>query len=122
MRHGLVRRPRITSGMGRAGCGSMGGIKDNAEQTTHPVGEKRPNAFGVYDMHGNASEWVAGWYGAYPSGPVTEPRGPLTGDGRVARGGSWLHFGVRYCRAVYRSSYRPDDRNFSRGFRLAIAP
>lgn len=99
-----------------------GWCKDNAGETIHPMGEKRPNMFGLFDMHGNVSEWVADWYGAYPVDPVTDPRGSPTGAGRVNRGGSFLSDGVSGCRAARRSSYAPGYRGFYLGFRLAITP
>jgi formylglycine-generating enzyme required for sulfatase activity len=55
------------------------------------VGQKEPNAFGVYDMHGNANEWCWDWYGrdSYASSPINDPRGPATGYSRVSRGGNF---------------------------------
>ena len=85
------------------------------------MGEKRPNAFGLYDMHGNVDEWVEDWYDAYPSGPVTDPHGPFTGTHRVNRGGSYAA-PTRECRAALRYAGSPDYRCDCMGFRLARAP
>jgi formylglycine-generating enzyme required for sulfatase activity len=72
--------------------GDYGWFADNADQKTHPVGQKRPNAWGLYDMHGNVAEWCNDVYdpGYYKNSPPTNPRGPAA-DGReyVLRGGSW---------------------------------
>jgi formylglycine-generating enzyme required for sulfatase activity len=92
---------------------------DNSDMKTHPVGRKRPNAFGLYDMHGNVEEWCQDWHGDYLSEPVTDPVGPATGDGRVHRGGSWSNMDC-FCRSAYRlihnsSDWRVDDI----GFRIA---
>jgi formylglycine-generating enzyme required for sulfatase activity len=61
---------------------------DNAGETTHPVRQKQPNAWGLYDMLGNVWEWTGDWNDAYPA-TVTDPTGPATGSGRVFRGGSY---------------------------------
>lgn len=85
---------------------------------TLPVGSFKPNAWGLYDVHGNVSEWCWDRYGAYPVGPATDPAGPGTGAARVCRGGGWNDF-AKHLRSAYRSSQTPDDVSASRGFRLA---
>ena len=88
------------------------------------VGSYKPNTFGLYDMHGLMWEWCEDWYGTYPLGPITDPKGPPNGEDRVLRGGSHRHYA-----SLARSSYRdgePPSKNrisFSEfGFRLARTP
>lgn len=94
---------------------------DNADRTIHTVGQKRPNVWGLHDMHGNVQEWVADWYGEYPRGAVTDPRGPNTGTRRVLRGGGWFSL-ARLCRAADRGWDSPGYRSNGLGFRLARTP
>ncbi len=85
---------------------------------TTPVGSFQPNAWGLYDMHGNVWEWCQDWYGGYPSEPVTDPLGPASGDSRVVRGGSWLHI-ARGCRCASRDGNWRGGRIDILGLRLA---
>lgn len=93
----------------------------NAGGRTHPVMKKRPNAWGLYDMHGNVWEWCRDWYGPYPAEDVNDPTGPASGSSRVLRGGSWFS-NADMCRSAVRHSLAQDNRNFYLGFRLAATP
>jgi formylglycine-generating enzyme required for sulfatase activity len=99
--------------------GNYAWYNENSEYKKHPVGRKRPNAWGLYDMHGNAWEWCQDWYGDYPLGSVTDPDGPSTGSDRVFRGGHWLSLYASYCRSASRSSINPYNHYEILGFRLA---
>ena len=92
----------------------------NSEHKTHPVGGKRPNTFGLHDMHGNVWEWCQDWYGAYGAKAVDDPSGPTRGSFRVFRGGSWLS-GGRFCRSAYRRIGR-GYRHGRLGLRVARVP
>lgn len=87
-------------------------------QKTVEVGSFKPNGNGLYDIHGNVSEWCWDFYGKYPSGAVKNPSGAENGSARIARGGGWNDFG-KHLRCAYRSSQIPDEPSASRGFRVA---
>jgi len=89
----------------------------NSGGTTHPVGQKLANAWGLYDMHGNVWEWVQDVNGAYASAPFTDPLGPPLGSDRVFRGGAFSS-DARGCRSASRSRTKPERRNVFLGFRL----
>ena len=97
--------------------GDYGWFDGNSDSSTHPVGEKKPNAWGLYDMHGGVYEWCQDWYGDYPSGSATNPTGATSGSDRVLRGGGWFS-GARDCRSAYRSWNTPGFRDSSLGFRV----
>jgi len=92
---------------------------DDGQDKTAPVGSYRPNAWGLYDMHGNVWEWCLDWYtGTLPGGTVRDPVGPSSGTLRVVRGGSW-HLTATFCRSADRSHFVPGFRHL--GFRLALS-
>jgi formylglycine-generating enzyme required for sulfatase activity len=83
-----------------------------------PVGRKAPNAFGLFDMHGNVWEWCLELYGPYGPAPETDPQGPAVGTQRVLRGGAWDRKKLRRTTSTYRSPDAPDGRFFTYGFRV----
>jgi formylglycine-generating enzyme required for sulfatase activity len=97
-----------------------GWFKRNSSDRTHTVGLLEPNAWGLYDMHGNVWECCSDRYGDYPKGAVSDPSGPKVGSDRVYRGGGWPD-GAALCRSASRFGLTPVDRVSSLGFRVALS-
>jgi formylglycine-generating enzyme required for sulfatase activity len=90
---------------------------DDNSNGPQPVGTKKVNPWGLYDMHGNVWEWCSDWYGDYPEGLAVDPSGASAGEYRVSRGGSWF-LTAWYCRSASRNWSTPDYRVGRLGFRL----
>ncbi|MDR3233753.1 MAG: formylglycine-generating enzyme family protein [Planctomycetaceae bacterium] len=104
--------------------GDYAWYNENSKNTTHEVGTKKPNAWNLYDMHGNVFEWCNDWYGNYPSATastaeLTDPIGASSGSYRVRRGGSWL-LSAEDCRSAFRSLNSPDYAGDFIGVRVAL--
>lgn len=98
-------------------------ISSNSAGQTHPIGQKKPNAWGLHDMLGNAYQWTADWYAAdYNSHarPLADPSGPSLGRTRVMRGGAWCTNEKRTRNAFRNGGYAPSARATSFGFRVAL--
>ena len=100
-----------------------GWYNGNSGSNTHPVGQKAPNAWGLYDMHGNVWEWCEDWFHSSYNGAPKDGSAwnSPSGQYRVLRGGSWLH-PPRSCRSAHRHRYNPDLRYIHNGFRLCVSP
>jgi formylglycine-generating enzyme required for sulfatase activity len=100
--------------------GEYAWYKDNSNEQTHPVGQKKPNNLGIYDMSGNVWEWVSDWYDEkyYQKSPHDNPQGSPNGKRRVVRGGSWF-YNDWFNRCTLRARYSPGDRYDLVGFRVA---
>jgi formylglycine-generating enzyme required for sulfatase activity len=95
--------------------------KKNSGGQPHPVGQLKPNAWGLHDMHGNVHEWCLDWFDRnyYKQSPKTDPPGPSSGLARALRGGDWSSLDW-YCRCASRSLSSPDRRSSRVGFRLVM--
>jgi len=98
--------------------GEYAWFEKNSGDTTHPVGQKKVNSWGLCDMHGNVWEWCQDWYGSYPSGSVTDPQGPKSGSRRSLRGGAF-NYQPSHVRSAVRDYALPGGRATVFGFRVA---
>lgn len=109
---------RYSFGDDESKLGQYGWCLQNAGGKTQPVGQLKPNAWGLYDMEGNILEWVLDWWAPnYPAGQATDPQGVPTGTLKVLRGGSWAHV-ARQCRVAERLFFAPVVAHTTTGFRL----
>jgi formylglycine-generating enzyme required for sulfatase activity len=118
---GIDIAPRI-SWVGRYYYDHPGGYSSDSGVSTAggtaKVGSYLPNAWGLYDMHGNVWEWVQDWFAReYPTGSVTDPVGPATVSRRIVRGGSWVN-AASGCRSAVRNDHNPAHGKATIGFRL----
>lgn len=91
-------------------------FQSNSNDMTHPVRQKQPNKWGLYDMHGQLWEWCEDWYDSYPHGSATDPTGPSSGSAKVRRGGG-KGAKAETCRSAQRRSEHPQNRQIFIGFR-----
>ena len=102
--------------------GDYAWFRENTNVNPHPVGQKKPNSWGLYDMHGNVWQWCEDWWDGdyYSNSPGDNPVNTKATLYRVARGGSWA-FSPRYCRSAFRQNFSPGNRGDGFGFRVVLS-
>jgi formylglycine-generating enzyme required for sulfatase activity len=120
-RAGTTTRFSYGDDPGYTNLGAYAWYTNNSGMTTHPVGQKLPNPWGLYDMHGNVWEWCQDWLATYPGGSVTNPVvNPPTGAYPIVRGGSY-YFGGAYCRSAMRNAMAdPNGTRYDVGLREVL--
>ena len=113
-------KTRFSFGDTESALGDYAWHKGNSGGKTQPVAQKKPNAWGLYDMHGNVLEWCADRLGSYPTGTSTDPQGATSGSASVVRGGAWYAGGTVNFRCAYRRDDDPTVRHADYGFRCAM--
>ena len=116
-------RTRYYTGDLYADLGRAGWWEKNSGRGPKPSGQKEPNAWGLYDMHGNIAEWVADWWdsGYDPAKSTTDPSGPTSGRHRTVRGGAWSIDEEKECTSSFRAHFEPTDSEAYIGFRIAVS-
>ena len=116
-------KTRYSFGDDASKLGEYAWYEKNSDGKTHPVGEKKPNAWGLYDMHGNVWERCQDWYEDryYAHSPMDDPTGAATGSNRVLRGGGWDLLAWR-CQSAYRNYYVSGSGDYALGLRVSRVP